>query len=149
MSGSNELGLRVVDFSMPVIYRPSETWVQGWKVLWQLGVSLCCRTKEIFTVIDKACHSWTPYFKARQQGYVGLASKLRELIRKTFLAVRQSHHRVSTGAILWMGVGCSQVLSPLPELSEADRATELFLSLTCSSSFMIQQNCPDIFLLLQ
>lgn len=84
MPGSNELGLSRV-FWRPVIYNSTETWLQDRKVLWQPVLSLCCRTKEIFTMIDKACHSQTLNFKATQQGYEGLVSKQSELIRKTFL----------------------------------------------------------------
>lgn len=85
-------------------------------------------------MIDKACHRQRLYFKARQQGYVGLVSKLSELMRKTFLCCQakspQLEHRSDTmgGSILsWSSV--KAVFAHCPELSEADRATELFPSL--------------------
>lgn len=42
-------------------------------------------TKEIFTLIDKACHCQMANFKVRQQGNVGLVSNRSELIRRTLL----------------------------------------------------------------
>lgn len=49
---------------------------------------------------DKACHSQTPDFKVKQQGYVGLVSQQSELIRNTFLCCQtkspQLEHRSDT-----------------------------------------------------
>lgn len=112
-----------VKFQRPVIYSSTETWVQGWKVLWQLAVSLCYRTKEMFSVIDKACHSQTLNFKARQQGYVGLAFERSELIRKTFLCC-QSLRSLSPWAILGVGV-CMYLVKCWGLLVSYLRPTEL------------------------
>lgn len=91
-------------------------------------------------MIDKAYHSLKQNFKVRQQGYVGWVSKPKELIWKTFLLLSD---KVATAwaPVRYCGVGCSSssveaVSARHPELSEADRSTELFLSLS-SYSFLV------------
>lgn len=94
-------------------------------------------------MIDKAYHSLKLNFKARQQGYVDWVSKLNELIWKTFLLLS---YKVATAwapeRYCGVGVGCSSssveaVSARHPELSEADRSTELFLSLSSYSFLLI------------
>lgn len=131
-----------VKFQRPVIYSSTETWVQGWKVLWQLAVSLWYRTKEMFSVIDKACHSQTLNFKPRRRGYVGLAFELSELIRKTFLCCQTKSSQFEPPSHSWGGsvlylVKCSGLL---------DSYLRLLLSLIHSLLliYTADDNGPDI-----